>query len=156
MNFYITLNEEAILEDEIEKIKNALKNQNYTYNVLGNYESRGYLTVVIEVTNLLSQDDAKSVENMVKNNCDTLEVDHYMKFYYILDGVNSSKDINDIVRKKLEELGYKHKLYNSHSENGNLYIGLKVLNINPFNNERIKELTNLINSIEGILNVIKH
>ena len=67
-----------------------------------------------------------------------------------------SKDVNDIIKKSLNNKGYKYKIYNSHSNEGMTYVGLKILNINPFDYEELNKLKDLVEEDKGILKLIKY
>ena len=154
MKLYITLNAEASLQEETQKIQQSLDWLTISYIILGSYENRGHITIVVDILKATEIEDFIVPENILKQNIDVLEVDHYMKFYYILQTGHASSIVNPKVRAVLEQEGYKLKIYNSHSENGLIYIGLKIMDINPLNKEELNRVVNLVKKIEGISDTI--
>lgn len=152
MNLYITLNGDSDIDEQLEKLYQIL--QVYRYKILGNYESRGYMTVVIQLEDDVLEEALITLEAELKEQMDLLEVERYMKFYYILEIGSRSSEINPKVRGLLEKQGYQAKTYNSHSENGHMYVGLKVMDINPMDRDEIEQIDSSIKIIDGIQDII--
>lgn len=152
MKLYITLNEDVDIDEQLTTLKKIL--QMYPYKILGSYESRGYATFVIQLGDGVLEEALTTLEAELKEQLDLLEVERYMKFYYLLETGSKSSEINPKVRNLLEEQGYQVKTYNSHSENGHMYIGLKVLDINPMERDELEPIYSLVKSIDGIQDII--
>lgn len=152
MKLYITFNQEANIDEQIMKLQQIL--QIYPYKILGNYESRGYTTFVVQLEADTSEELLNTLEAELKEQLDLLEVERYMKFYYILEVGSKSLDVNPKVRDLLEQEGYQVKTYNSHSKNGYIYVGLKVMDVNPMKKDEIDRFYSLVKIIDGIQDVI--
>lgn len=152
MKLYITLNEETDIDEQLTRLQQLL--QMYPYKMLGNYESRGYTTFVVQLGADASEEVLNTLEAELKEQLDLLEVERYMKFYYILEVGSKSTEVNPKVRDLLEQQGYQVKTYNSHSENGHMYVGLKVMDINPMNRDEVEQIYSLVRTIDGIQDVI--
>lgn len=116
MNLYITLNEEVDVEEQIQKLNQAMGST--TYKEIGHYDSNGYTTIVIRLENVTTDEEIDNIEATLKQRMNLLEISQYMKFYYILKTGYKCSEVNPKVRKTLRDQGYTVKTYNSHSENG--------------------------------------
>lgn len=156
MILYITLNDDADYELETEKMKQILSEQKYSYQLLGNYTSREYVTIVLEITSKIYDNDPLTIQRNINDTCNTLESGTYMKYYYTIEPGYEIKIVNDKVRETLNEEGYNYRIYNSHSENGISYIGLQVADLNPFDNKQMEKLEGIINNIQGVCEITKY
>lgn len=156
MVLYITITEDAVEKEEEDKIKNMLQECRYNYNYKGIYTSRNYSTLIIDIYDLKSNDEYMKIKNIIECTNKVFEIDNYLKFYYLIEHGNSIKEINDKVKEKLDNKAYIYKIYNSHSQNGIFYVGLKIPNMNPFDNDKISELKNIVQNIDGVLKLIEY
>lgn len=156
MILYITLNDDAEYKLETEKMKQILNELKYDYQVLGKYIRRGYVTAVLEIISKISDNDALFIQKNIKDTCNILESGTYMKYYYTIKSGYELKNVNDKVRKILNEEGYNYRICNSHSENGIFYIGLQVADLNPFDNKQVEKLEGMINNIQGVWELTKY
>jgi len=156
MRFYFTLKEECPEEKERVECNKVLTNLGYKTSYLGGYISRDYITIIfdIEAVDLDDKHSIDLIEKNIKAKCNILEMDIYMKFYYILEKRYLLKQTNLKVSNLLKKEGYTFRIYNSHSNNGILYVGLNIFNIDPLRENEIEVFTNKINKIEGVNEVI--
>lgn len=142
MKIYITL-EENITTMEYERCKEMLKKN--SCNIIGTYESRGYETLVVDI--------GAHEESIIEQICKVvpiLEVRKAMKFYCSLDRGIYPVQVNPIIREKLSKSGYNARVYPAHTENGVLYIGIEIEDMNPLDELELQEYMKVINVIKGI------
>lgn len=148
MNLYITLQEGTNHKEQINKLEKGI--QPALYKILGSYESRGYTTIVIKLDRLIEANEIEMIEDNLKHQMSLLEITPYMKFYYVLKGGHKSCEVNQKVRMLFKQEGYVAKTYNSHSENGRMYIGLKIMDIDPSDEYEMQKIKGIISEIKEI------
>ena len=156
MKFYFTLKEEYSEEQEQLRCNKLLLDLGYKNSYLGRYISRDYITVIfyIESVNLDDKCSIDLIEKNIKDKCNVIEVNTYMKFYYSLEKSYLLKQTNLKVDNLLKEKDYIFRRYNSHSNNGIIYIGLNILNIDPLKENEIESFMRMLNEVEGINEVL--
>lgn len=151
MNLYITLGQKSIFEEELDKLDQIITKEQY--RMLGNYESRGYLTMVIEVAEYYSEEVIKQIEERIHEQMNVVEINKSMKFYYIINPGCISAEINSKARRLLEAQNYQIKICNSYSENGYLYVCVRIKDVNPRDKKGIHAILKLLTKIDGIKDV---
>jgi len=156
MRFYFTLKEDCPEPKERVECNKLLRNLGYKNSYLGNYQSRDFATIIfdIEDVNLDEKHSIDLIEKNIKDKCNIIEVNVYMKFYYTLEKSNLLNITNLMVSNLLKEKGFIFRIFNSHSQNGILYEGLNIFNIDPLKVNEIENLMSQINDIEGVSEVI--
>ena len=133
MKLYITL-EDNTSSTEYNICKEILNRQGS--NLLGSYESRGYVTLVSDVEG--SGENIIELTEEIMQSVSILEIRRTMKFYCSLDSDVRPLQVNPEVRKRLKELGYVATVYPAHTENGICYIGIEVDGLNPFDKQEMR------------------
>lgn len=154
MYLYITLDEAVNRENSTKIINEKINSKIYNIEFVDSYISRDYETLIFRTD--IGEDQFNNIKSILKNEGYILEIDKYMKYYYSFISSNDSIDINNTIKKVLNEKGYEFKLSRSHSKNGELFMLLRILNINPLDVEELRKIEDSIKSIEGINKIIKY
>lgn len=154
MYLYITLDEAVNRENSTKLINEKINSKIYNIEFVDSYISRDYETLIFRTD--IGEDQFNNIKSILNDEDYILEIDKYMKYYYSFISSKDSIVINNSIKKVLNDKGYEFKLSRSHSENGELFMLLKILNINPLDKEELIKIEDNIERIEGIDRIIKY
>lgn len=154
MYLYITLDEAVNRENSTKLINEKINSKICNIEFVDSYISRDYETLIFRTD--IGEEQFNNIKSILKDEDYIFEIDRYMKYYYSFISSKDSIDINNSIKKVLNDNGYEFKLSSSHSENGELFMLLKILNINPFDKEELTKIEHNIKSIEVIDSIKKY
>lgn len=154
MYLYITLDEAVNRENSVKLINEKINSDIYNIEFIGSYISRDYETVIFKTD--IGDAQINKIKSIIIDENYILEIDKYMKYYYSIMSSKDTTNINNSIKKVLNDEGYKFKLSRSHSQNGELFMLLKILNINPLDKDELKNIQDKIETIDGIDKFIKY
>lgn len=154
MYLYITLDEAVNRENSIKLINEKINSYIHNIEFIGSYISRDYETVIFKTD--IDETQFNNIKPILMDENYILEIDKYMKYYYSIMSSKDTININNSVKKVLNDKRYEFKLSRSHSQNGELFMLLKILNINPLDKEELTKIEDNIKSIEGIDSIKKY